>query len=403
MTDGATSQTLPPGLSVILAVATGMIAANIYYAQPLAGPISESLGLSPQAAGLIVMLTQAGYGVGLFFIVSLGDMVENRTLTIALILIATIGLLGAALSIHALPFLISAGLIGLGSVAVQVLVPFAAHMAPDATRGRVIGNVMGGLMLGIMLARPVASMIAEYLTWRATFWFSATNMIVLIVILSNALPKRTPPSGLGYHVLLASMVRIVIQTPILQRRAAYHACLFGAFSLFWTTVPLLLASSAFHFSQGDIALFSLAGIAGAIATPIAGWLGDRGWTRQATTIAMLAVILAFAITQIAPTGTRASLVLLIAAAFLLDFGVAVNLTLGQRAIFSLEAENRARLNGLYMAIFFTGGAIGSSVGALFYATYGWSLTCWLGAVFPSLAVLLHLRLTDNSCVAQYKT
>lgn len=140
MTDGATSQTLPPGLSVILAVATGMIAANIYYAQPLAGPISESLGLSPQAAGLIVMLTQAGYGVGLFFIVSLGDMVENRTLTIALILIATIGLLGAALSIHALPFLISAGLIGLGSVAVQVLVPFAAHMAPDATRGRVIGQ-----------------------------------------------------------------------------------------------------------------------------------------------------------------------------------------------------------------------------------------------------------------------
>jgi len=35
-------------LTLLLASACGLIAANIYYAQPLAGPISNTLGMSPQ-------------------------------------------------------------------------------------------------------------------------------------------------------------------------------------------------------------------------------------------------------------------------------------------------------------------------------------------------------------------
>src|SRR5260370_40402398 len=64
---------------------------------------------------------------------------------------------------------------------------------------------------------------------------------------------------------LASLVSIV-----LQQRALYQACLFGAFSLFWTTVPLLLTGSAFHMSQGQVALFALVGAAASLAAPLAG-------------------------------------------------------------------------------------------------------------------------------------
>ena len=54
-----------------------------------------------------------------------------------------------------------------------VLVPLAAHLAPDARRGRVIGNVMGGLIAGIMLARPVSSMMTASFGWRAIFGVSS--------------------------------------------------------------------------------------------------------------------------------------------------------------------------------------------------------------------------------------
>ncbi|MDQ0474988.1 putative MFS family arabinose efflux permease [Labrys wisconsinensis] len=304
--DPADRRPVSARLTLLLAMACGLLAANVYYAQPLAGPIGAALGLSPAATGLVVTVTQAGYGLGLLLIVPLGDLVENRRLVLALIGAAALALSGAALSTHPAPFLASAFLIGLASVAIQVLVPYAAHMAPAAIRGQVVGNVMAGLMLGIMLARPAASFLAQLTSWHVVFVASAGVMILLALTLALTLPPRRPASRLGYGALLASMGRLALTTPVLQRRAAYHACLFGAFSLFWTTTPLLLAE-VFHLTQGGIALFALAGIAGAIAAPIAGRVADRGWSRPATVLAMLAVLGAFAMTHLAPAGSPLAL------------------------------------------------------------------------------------------------
>ena len=378
---------VPAWMTFLLATACGLIVANIYYAQPLVGPISVALGLPPQAAGLIVTMTQIGYVIGLLLIVPLGDLIENRRLVLCVMAVGALALLAAALSTHPLPFLAAALFIGIGSVSVQILVPYAAHLAPDAMRGQVVGNVMSGLLLGIMLARPVASFITHVSSWHVVFILSTIVMVVLAVVLGWALPPRMPTSRLRYGELLASMARLALTTPILQRRALYHACLFAAFSLFWTTTPLLLTGADFHLTQTGVALFALAGVAGAIAAPIAGRIADRGWIRLATAPAMLAVAAAFLMTHIGPAGSNLALALLVAAAILLDFGVSANLVLGQRAIFALGAEYRSRFNGLYMATFFVGGAIGSALGGWAYAQGGWALASWIGFALPIAALL----------------
>lgn len=379
--------TISPRMTLLLASACGLIAANLYYTQPLAGPISAALGLDAKATGLIVTLTQIGYGAGLLLIVPLGDLIENRRLVLTTMAVATLALLGAAVSASPLAFLASALLIGVGSVAIQVLVPMAAHMAPAAVRGRVVGNVMSGLMFGIMLARPVASFVAELSSWRGVFFLSAGTMVLLALLLWRALPRRVPLAKLRYGALLASMGHLALTTPVLQRRAIYQAFLFAAFSLFWTTTPLLLAGPAFRLSQGGIALFSLAGAAGVIAAPIAGRIADRGWSRPATTLAMLAVAVSFLTTQLAKDGSAAALGGLVAAAILLDFGLTTNLVLGQRAIYALPAEHRSRLNGVYMATFFAGGAIGSAAGGWAFAVGGWTLAAWVGFALPIAALI----------------
>jgi predicted MFS family arabinose efflux permease len=377
-------------MTFLLAAACGLIAANLYYAQPLIGPISTSLGLSPGAAGLIVTLTQIGYGLGLLFIVPLGDLFENRKLILSVMALGTLAVVGAGLASTPLPFLASAFFIGLGSVAIQIIVPYAAHMAPEAHRGQAVGNVMSGLMVGIMLARPASSFIAEFLPWHMVFFISAAVLVVLALVLSRALPPRIPQTGLSYGGLLMSMVRLVISTPILRRRSLYQACMFAAFSLFWTTTPLLLSGPEFGLSQGQIALFALAGAAGAIAAPIGGRLADHGWSYLATRLSMFSVAVAFLITHIAPTGSLWALGLLTFAAILLDFGVTTNLVLGQRAIFVLGAEYRSRLNGLYMATFFAGGAIGSALGGWLYAEGGWWAASMLGLALPVCGLLYSL-------------
>ncbi|MFC0708143.1 MFS transporter [Azorhizophilus paspali] len=391
--------TPPAWLTPLLAAACGLVVANLYYAQPLAGPISQSLGLSPQLAGLIVTMTQVGYGLGLLLIVPLGDLLENRRLVTAQIVAVTAALLLAAFSTHALPFLAAAWLIGIGSVAVQVMVPFAAHFAPEHMRGQVVGNVMSGLMFGIMLARPVASFVADLLSWHAVFALSAAVMVLLATVLWRTLPERRPEQRIGYLALLASLGRLWRNTPALRRRALYQACLFAAFSLFWTVTPLLLASPAFGLSQSGIALFALVGVAGALCAPVAGRLADRGLTRAGSATAMVLVAAAFALTHLAPAGSHTALTLLVLAGVVLDAGVTANLVLGQRLIYMLGAEQRSRLNGLYMATFFAGGAIGSTLGAWAYAHGGWTLASSIGLALPLAALLYFSTEARQECAA----
>ena len=249
-TNEAVAETMSSAMIFLLASACGLVAANIYYAQPLAGVIGPELGLSSAATGLIVTLTQIGYGLGLLFVVPLGDLVENRKLIVGTVATAVLALIAAALAPHAGPFLFAMFLVGVSSVAVQMIVPFAAHMTPAAIRGRVVGNVMSGLMVGIMLARPVSSVLSEFVSWRGVFLVSAVAMGILAMVLYRQLPRRMPDAKLPYRALLASMAELARTTPILQRRSAYQAAMFGAFSLFWTTTPLYLSGPGFPTDAG---------------------------------------------------------------------------------------------------------------------------------------------------------
>jgi len=373
-------------MTLLLAAAAGIIVANLYYAQPLVGPIGAALGMPPGAAGLIVTLTQIGYCLGLLFIVPLGDLLENRRLIVSGLVATGAALALAANADTAWQFLLAALAIGLGAVVAQVLVPFAAHLAPEATRGQTVGKVVSGLLLGIMVARPVASVLAGFGGWQAVFGIAAALVLLLAVVLHFKLPQRRPAATQRYGALIASLWPVLANTPVLRRRALYHAGLFGAFSLFWTVAPQALSGPDFGLSQNGIALFALVGMAGAVASPIAGRLADAGHTLGATAIALAVGALSFLLPLFAPHSKPLALGLLAVAAIVLDAAVAANLVLGQRALFALGAEIRSRLNGLYFALFFAGGALGSALGGWVYAQYGWHAALVTGMLLPALAL-----------------
>ncbi|WP_340021685.1 MFS transporter [Paenibacillus sp. FSL K6-1096] len=380
------AKAVPGWITFLLAVSCGLIVANLYYTQTLVGPIGQAIHLSAGATGLIVTLTQIGYVAGLLFIVPLSDIIENRRLTVMSLILVVVSLALSVLVPNAPLFLAASLLIGLGSVAAQVLVPYASYLASEEDRGRVVGNVMSGLLLGIMFARPVASFMAGLWGWKSIFVVSAVVTALLTLLLSRILPARKPAPGLNYGQLIRSLGTLLMHTPVLRRRALYQASLFGSFSLFWTTVPLHL-SSEYHLSQQGIALFALAGVGGAVAAPIAGRLADKGWTRLLTGLGISLAAVSFILAYLLRDTSNLTLGLLVLTAILLDMSVSGNLVLGQRAIYSLGNETRGRLNGLFMAIFFVGGAVGSSLGAWAYAYGGWSLATLIGLALPVLALV----------------
>jgi MFS family permease len=148
-------------LTLLLAFCTGTIVANLYYAQPLVGLIGAALHLPDWAVGLVVTLIQIGYGVGLAFVVPLGDLVENRKLIVATLIFNALSLLGLTLTTSVPAFFAFAFLVGVTTTSVQMIIPLAAHLAPARQRGAVVGNVMSGLLMGLMLSRPTASCLAQ--------------------------------------------------------------------------------------------------------------------------------------------------------------------------------------------------------------------------------------------------
>ena len=377
-------QSISFALTLMLAFAAGVTVANLYYAQPLDGLIGAALHLPPWSVGLVMTLMQVGYGLGLAFVVPLGDLVENRRLIVATLIFNACALAGLTLTTSVPAFFLFAFLVGITTTSVQMIIPLAAHLAPPHQRGQVVGNVMSGLLMGIMLSRPIASFLAHWGSWRFVFGLSSVLMIALALILFLVLQPFPRHSDLSYGKILRSLGPLLAHTPELRRRGAYHAALFGAFSLFWTAVPLLLAGPGFGLNQQGIGFFALVGAAGAFVAPIAGRLADRGWIRPATGASMVTVLWSFGI--LATGGAQHSMGLLITGAILLDAGIALNLILSQRVIYGLAADVRARLNGLFMALFFVGGAIGSALASLAYAVGGWPATCAAGAGFAIFAL-----------------
>lgn len=377
-----TAPTMARSLILLFAFSCGAIAANLYYAQPIISLIAPDLHMSEGTASLIVSLTQIGYAAGLFFLVPLGDLVDNKRLMTISAALSIVSLAAAATLDQPALFLGISLLIGFTSVAVQLLVPLAAHFTAAETRGRVVGTIMSGLVLGILLSRPISSFIAGQFGWRAVFGFGAVVMTIVTVPLALTLPGRRPNHSASYLELIRSLEHLVTTLPVLRQRSLYQGLLFGSFSLFWTAVPIELMNH-YHLSQTAVAVFSLVGAMGATSAPIAGHLADAGHTHRATAFALALAAIGYLPVMLVP---GLGVFGLVGTGLLLDFAVQMNLVLGQREIYQLDPNSRNRLNSIYMTSVFVGGAVGSAIASTLYKHGGWTWVAAVGMVFPLLAL-----------------
>nr|WP_245430422.1 hypothetical protein [Rhizobium tropici] len=86
----------------------------------------------------------------------------------------------------------------------------------------------------------------------------------------------------------------------------------------------------------------------------------------------------------------ALLILLGASAVMLDVGVTGDQTLGRRAVNLLKPEARGRINGLFVGIFFLGGALGSALAGTAWDFGGWIAVCAAAACFGLIALITGL-------------
>jgi predicted MFS family arabinose efflux permease len=375
---------LSNALTLLLATACGVSVANLYYAQPLLHAIAGTFHSGPSVTALIVTGSQVGYALGLGLLLPIGDKMPRRRLVPAVLAITALGLVLAAISPNIWTLIAVLVLVGLGSVAAQMLIPLAAELAGEANRGAVVGKVMTGLLIGILLARTLAGVVADVAGWRTVYLFAAALVVVLALVLSRRLPHEVRRATHSYPDLLRSVVALFRGEPVLRRRALYAALAFAAFSVFWTTVAFVLAGPPYHYSESVIGLFGLVGAAGAICANVAGRLADRGYASQLTTSFAALIVLSFGVLF----EGRHALWAMILGIVLLDVGTQGMAVTNQSIIYRLTRDAGSRVNSAYMVVNFSGGAIGSAVAGSVYATAKWAGVCALGGGIGALMLLV---------------
>ncbi|AXJ05851.1 MFS transporter [Pseudomonas fluorescens] len=380
--------TLDKGVVLLFAIACGLAVGNVYYAQPLLDAMADAFGLSPGSIGIVMTLTQVGYGLGLLLLVPLGDLLNRRRLIVTQMLLSAAALLMIALASNSAWLLIGVTLTGLLAVVTQVLVAYAATLAVPAQRGKVVGVITSGIVVGILLARTVAGGMADLAGWRSIYLLSAGLTLLMAALLFRVLPKdEDVRPTTRYVALIASVFSLFREEPVLRQRAILALLTFASAMVLWTPMVLPLAAPPLSLSHSEIGLFGLAGAAGALAAARAGHLADRGlgqWVSGLSLLLMLGSWLPIALTQ-------TSLWALLLGVITLDLGLqAVHVT-SQSMIYSVRPEAQSRLTAGYMLFYSIGSALGSIASTAMYAWAGWPGVCWLGAAINMVALLYWWR------------
>lgn len=366
-----------------MAVSAGVIVANIYYNQPILQTIALSLKVTETQIGKISMLSQLGYGLGMFFLLPLGDKVNRKNLILLLcgLLVVTLFFITLTSSLTALYIL--SFFVGLFSTPAQIILPMAATLGKE-NRGKNVGVVFSGILVGILGARVISGFITELLGWRYVFGISGVLVLLVALMLKLYLPEVASKFKGSYFHLIKSTLALIPKYPVLRQTALLGSFTFGIFCSFWTTLTFHLSSAPLNYHSGIIGLFGLIAIGGALVAPYFGKLADKGNVRRSLLTTVSMIIGSIILIKIFPY----SIPVLILSVFFLDIGVQATQITNFTRIYSLQEEAHSRLNTIYMTTYFIGAAVGTYFGLLSWKLGKWDMATWQMLLWSIIALII---------------
>ncbi|MFC6259859.1 MFS transporter [Levilactobacillus fujinensis] len=375
---------------LLMAVVTGVIVANLNFIQPIENLIAADFNLSKAVVGMLAMLTQLGYAFGLLLIVPLGDIFDRYHLIQFMMILSILSMLLAFWSPNAGVFAVATTLVGITSVAPQIIIPYAGYLAPSLQRGKVLGIVLSGLLTGILLSRSFSGLLGSVMPWQDIYLIAAAIDLVFLAIVHFRLPHDARGhQDLNYLKVIGMLPKLFMTQRELRGSAINGFCLFGMSNVLWSTLAFYLAAQ-YHLGSNVAGLLGLLGIAGVLAAPMIGNLVDQRSPRLTVGLGMAFSGIAFVIFWLLGHWLFG----LIVGIVLLDLGTQFSQVSNQAIVQSLNRRESSRNNSVFMFSYFLGGAIGTLSATWAWSHAGWTGVCGVAVAFLVIAIAGHLLIGE---------
>ena len=373
-TAAASLAAMRPALLRLFSI-TGLVAvSSMYYHQAMLAVLANELSIPPERVGWIPTATWSGYALGILLFVPLGDRLELRRITLAKLACLACALLAAATAPNYYVLIAASVFIGLFTSVVQDIVPYGAHLAAPEERTHVIATISSGILLGNLLGRLAGGVVADFVSWRATFACAALGILILWPVLRAKLPERPPTSKLGYFALVASILGLARRYPALVRASVTQMSLFAAYGALWATVARMFESDL-GLAASATGLLGIPASIGAFVLPQIAKMVPRYGKRPLMAVGIVLTMLPF----LAMGLFGVSLAGVIVAVMVMDIGLRFCLAPVQAIIFSLEPGAHSRINTFYITTLFAGQSVGSFAASAAWLAGGWQAVCFTAA------------------------
>ncbi|GFZ32227.1 MFS transporter [Clostridium zeae] len=366
MNKDANAKNFSGKLLIVLTIICSIVVANLYYDQVLLSSISNYFSVPISSSGMLITAIQAGYTVGLLFIVPLGDRYSRRLLIILSIVCSSI-LLHLMTLVPTFNLIVVIGfLMGLFSVSAQLIIPFVSSNISSERRGVIVGHLLTGVFLGVLLGRMFGGVMGQLLGWKAVHETAAIVLLVFAVYLFYVLPKDNVEKENSYKNIIFSLPPLLKKEKVLRETIVFGAAAFCAFNIFWVSLSLILESYPYNYGSAMVGIFGFLGIAGALAAGFTGKLSNSKKVSLWNIFALAIMFVSFLVLGIG----WSKFIILVIVTFTLDVGSRMNMSLNQGRIYKLNPQNHSRLNSLYMVGYYLGGSLGSLISTNVYHQFG---------------------------------
>ncbi|RMI40398.1 MFS transporter [Streptomyces triticirhizae] len=343
-------------------------------------PLSESLGVSVGAAGLMVTAQGVAAGLGVPFLVAWTCRVNRRRLLTALLAVLALGNLVTSVA-PTYPLILGTRLImGFASgVFWAIGVSMAMRIVPERHANRAAAVVMSGISIATVVGIPLGTLLESATDWRTTFliWAGLSALVFLAVALT--VPSLPSANAVPVRQVFELPVRNVPLRVVLVMVALFVLGHFGAYTF---VRPYLEehASASAGFVTVVLIVF---GVGGAIGNFVGGQTVNRS-LRGSFVGGGLALV--GALVMLLALGAHGAGVIAAMALWGLAFGVVqlsqINMTL------AAAPETFEAAMSLNTMAYNTCIALGALAGGLLADHTGVSGVVWLGIVLVALAVTL---------------